>query len=516
LINASLQNSIANTPISPEPLTVSDDGANMSKQSSKRSSDHYKKLYTTLLDAIPSSVLLIGRDMRIVSVNRNFLEKSRRSLSNTIGHHLEKIFLPVILDSIKLTDQIHEVFEKNQPTMGERMTYRAPGVPMRNYYYRILPFPGNQAVESAMLLMDDVTEQVRLGEEVRRIERHLASIVESASDIVLSTDIKGRIWTWNAAARKLSGYSEYEVKEHFFFEYCSVDQQKEAKDLFSSVKTGKKSQMAEWELIARHGDTISVSWVLSPMKDDSLRTVGIVAVGRDLTELRKFESQLFQSQKLAALGVMAGGIAHEIRNPLAISSSAAQFLMDDDITSEFQEECAEKILTGIQRASIIIENLLRFARPSQRSEMVEVDLISIIKETLNLVKNQARIQKIEIGLQLPKKPVLISGNESLLQQVFINFFLNAINSMPDGGTLNISVERMANKVVVLITDTGHGISQPEIDNIFDPFYTTSPVGKGTGLGLSICYSIVKQHSGTIEVESVEGEGSTFTVKLPII
>jgi PAS domain S-box-containing protein len=488
----------------------------MSKPDSKSSSEHYKKLYTTLLDAIPSSVLLIDRDMRIVSVNRNFLEKSRRSLSDTIGHHLEKIFPPVILDCIKLTSQIRQVFEKNQPTMGERMKYQAPGVPMRIYYYRILPFPGNRAVESAVLLMDDVTEQVRLGEEVRRIERHLASIVESASDIVLSTDIEGRILTWNAAAIKLSGYSQQEVKEHFFFEYCTVDQQKEVKELLASIKMGKKSQMAEWDLITRHKNTISVSWVLSPMKDDSLRTVGIVAVGRDLTERRKFEAQLFRSQKLAALGVMAGGIAHEVRNPLAISSSASQFLMDDEITTEFRKECAEKIQTGIQRASNIIENLLRFARPSENSNVVELDLVDLLKDTLNLVKNQARIQKINITSDSLEKPVLISGNGSLLQQVFMNLFLNAINAMPDGGTLHISIERLVNEVAIRIVDTGYGICKSDIDNIFDPFYSTSSVGKGTGLGLSITYSIIKQHSGTFEVESVEGEGSTFTVKLPII
>ena len=112
--------------------------------------------------------------------------------------------------------------------------------------------------------------------------------------------------------------------------------------------------------------------------------------------------------------------------------------------------------------------------------------------------------------------MLINGKVSLLQQVFMNLFLNAINSMSDGGTLSISMERNVNDVVVRISDTGHGISKPEIDKIFDPFYTTSPVGKGTGLGLSICYSIIKQHLGNIEVESIEGKGSTFTVKLPIL
>jgi PAS domain S-box-containing protein len=488
---------------------------NMAKPSTRRSSEHYKKLYATLLNAIPSSVLLIDRNMRIVSVNRNFLEKSRLSPSDTTGNHLEKIFPPVILDGIKLTDQIREVFEKNTPTIGKHMRYQAPGVPMRTYYYRILPFPENQAVESAMLLMDDVTEKVRLGEEVRRIERHLASIVESASDIVLSTDIEGRIWTWNAAARKLSGYSEYEVKKHFFFEYCTADQQKEVKKLFASIKKGKKSQMAEWDLITKHENSIPVSWVLSPLKDDSSQTMGIVAVGRDLIERRKFEAQLFQSQKLAALGVMAGGIAHEVRNPLAISSSAAQFLMDDDSTPEFRKECAEKIQTGIQRASNIIENLLRFARPSESGNVVKLDLIELLKDTLNLVKNQAKIQKIHLKARLPKGPVLISGNASLLQQVFINLFLNAINAMQDGGMLGISMGRPIDKVAVRIADTGQGISKQEIDKIFDPFYTTSSAGKGTGLGLSIAYSIIKQHSGTIEVESSEGEGSTFTVKVPV-
>ena len=488
----------------------------MAKISNKSSSEHYEELYGMLLEAIPSSVLLIDKGMRIVSANRNFLEKSQRTISNTTGHLLKEVFPPVILDHMDITQRIRQVFENNQATRGERMTYRAPGVAMRIYYYRILPFSRKGIVESAMLLMDDVTEQVRLGEEVRRVERHLASVIESASDIVLSTDIEGRIWTWNAAARKLSGYSFYEVKEHFLFEYCTVNQQKEVKELFTDIKTGKKSQMAEWDLITKHGNTIPASWVLSPMKDDSFQTVGIVAVGRDLTERRKFEAQIFQSQKLAALGVMAGGIAHEIRNPLAIGSSAAQFLIDDTITPEFRKECAEKIQTGIKRASIIIENLLRFARPSERSEIEQVDLIPLLKETLSLVKNQARIQKIDMTSHFPKKPVLINANGSLLQQVFMNLFLNAINAMPDGGTLSISTEIMVNEVAVRIADTGFGISKPEIDKIFDPFYTTSPVGKGTGLGLSISYSIVKQHFGAIEVGSLEGKGSTFIVKLPIL
>jgi PAS domain S-box-containing protein len=486
----------------------------MIEASYQDSAQRYEKLYTMLLDAIPSSVLLIDRDICIISANRNFLEKSRRSISNTIGHKLERVFPSIILHQMDIANRIRDVFEKNQPTRGERMTYRAPGVPMRIYYYKLLPFSWQGRVESVMLLMDDVTEQERLSKEVRRVERHLASVVESASDIVLSTDIEGRIFTWNTAAENLSGYALDEIKEHFFFEYCAPDHQEEVKEVFSALSTGKRSRMAQWDLITKPRRCIPVSWVCSPMKDDQGQTVGIVAVGRDLTERHKFEMQLLQSQKLAALGVMAGGIAHEIRNPLAISSSAAQFLMENGITPEFRKECAEKIHTGIQRASIIIENLLRFARPSAKVEVAKINLLFLLQETMLLVTNQAKIQKIELAVDFPKDPVMISGIATLLQQLFLNLFLNAINAMPHGGVLSVSMKRRDDEVLVCVSDTGCGIYTSDIDKIFDPFFTTAPVGKGTGLGLSICYSIVKQHFGSIEVDSVEGKGSTFTVRLP--
>jgi PAS domain S-box-containing protein len=481
----------------------------------KRSSDRYQKLYAMLLEAIPSSVLLVDRELRVTSANRNFLERSKRLVSDTLGRRLDEVFPDIILEQMDLTRRIQEVFEKSEPVEGERMTYRAPGVPMRIYYYSILPFSWNGVVENAMLLMDDVTEQVRLSEEVRRVERHLASVVESASDIVLSADTRGTILTWNTAAEKVSGYTFHEVKGRFFFEYCARNHHKEVRTVFSEMKTRSHSIMAEWDLVTTDGALIPVSWVCSPMKDDFSRTVAIVLVGRDLTERRKFEAQLLQSQKLAALGVMAGGIAHEIRNPLAISSSAAQFITEDDVTPQFMRECADKIQAGIQRATVIIENLLRFARPAERAEMSRMNLLAVLTETLTLVRNQARIQKIKLTSDFPKEPLLISGIPSLLQQAFMNLFLNAINAMPNGGTLSLSVRRTDRAVSLHITDTGYGISRENMDKIFDPFYTTSPVGKGTGLGLSITYSIVKQHFGSIEVDSVEGKGSTFTVKLPV-
>jgi signal transduction histidine kinase len=190
--------------------------------------------------------------------------------------------------------------------------------------------------------------------------------------------------------------------------------------------------------------------------------------------------------------------------------------MEDGIAPEFRKECAEKVHIGIQRASGIIENLLRFAHPSAMAGRSPVNLASVVREALTLVANQTRLQKIEVACDFPAQPVVVLGISGLLEQVFLNLFLNAANAMPGGGGLKITLERVSGEAVVRVSDTGCGIAGADIDNIFDPFHTRAPVGKGTGLGLSISYSIVKQLSGAIGVESVEGQGTVFTLRFPAL
>jgi PAS domain S-box-containing protein len=476
----------------------------------------YAKLYEMLLDAIPSSVLLINSDLRILSANRNFLERSRAALSSTLGCRLQDVFPPGILDCTNILLRIQQVFKTHSPSHGERITYRAPGLPMRFYYFRVIPFMGKTGVESVLLLMDDVTEQVRLSEEVRRVERHLVSVVESARDIVLSATTDGRITTWNSAAEQLSGYGLHEVKDQLFVDFCAERHQMALRRALEALNAGRASQRGEWHLVTKSGATLPVSWVCSPMCDDGGRTTGIVAVGRDLTEYRKLEMQLMQSQKLAALGVMAGGIAHEIRNPLAICSSAAQFMLEEDISDDFRQECVEDIQASILKASAIIENMLRFARPTTRTDLLPVDVTPLLQETLQLIANQAGAHQITVMTDFPPDPVRIEGIANLLQQVFVNLTLNAIAAIPDGGILKIRVVQSPANVIVQVEDTGCGIPEADISKVFDPFYTTAVSGKGTGLGLSICYAIVKEHRGTIEAQSIVGKGSVFSVRLPAL
>ncbi|MCF7993202.1 MAG: PAS domain-containing protein [Thiohalocapsa sp.] len=471
--------------------------------------------FRQLLDAIPSSVLLVDETLRIVCVNRNFLAKSQLTEAGTIGRRLVEVFPSVILQRTDMPEQVRKAFRDGQPLRGQRITYRAPGIPLRIYYYSLVPLERDGGIEAVMVYLEDVTEQVRLSKEVRRVERHLASVVESASDIVLSVDTAGRILTWNSAAESVSGHPAADVRGRFLYDVCEEFGRSETRRMLDRTLGGADEQCTSECRLAHEGrDPILVSWLLSPMKDDHGAIIGAVAVGRDLSERRKLEHQLLQSRKLAALGVMAGGIAHEIRNPLAVCSSAAQFLAEDHLPEDFRRDCLEKLSKGLQKVSEITENMLRFARPSAQDSMTEVDLVEVLRETLSLVDHQARVQNILVRAQLRAQPVMVRGVASLLQQVFMNLCLNAINAMPDGGELDIALAVTETEVFVHVTDNGVGIGEDDLERIFDPFHTGASPGWGTGLGLSICYSIVQRHLGTIRATSRLGEGSRFSVRLP--
>ncbi len=480
-------------------------------------SEHkYQYLCDMILSSIPSSILMFNKSLDVIFANKNFLEKSRQLETETIGKKIDKVFPSAILNYTLLQERIKEVFEAGRGYGGRQMTYRAPGLPARVYYYSLIPlndFVGQ--TDSVMLLMDDITEQVRLGKEVRMAERHLASVVESASDIVISVKPNGTILTWNSAAERISGFTSIETIGRYLSKFCPKEQKKEMESTINDVTIDKRVKKVEMNMLSKENKQVFLSWIFSPMKEDSGNITGIVGIGRDLTERRKLEAQIIQSAKMASIGVLAGGIAHEIRNPLGVSFAAAQLLSDSPYDKKLQKECSEKIYSGIKRASHIIENLLRFARPSEeRLEPVKIN--DIIEETICLVGEQIKLQRITIKKSLSDNIGFIEGNNNLLKQVFLNMILNASNAMIGDGTLIISAELSNNEnVSISFSDTGCGISKENQDKIFDPFFTTMPVGKGTGLGLSISYSIIKQHNGSIDVHSKVGEGTTFVIKLPL-
>ncbi len=364
----------------------------------------------------------------------------------------------------------------------------------------------------------DMTEKMRLSEQARMVERHLAKVVESASDLVISTDSQGCITSWNGAAQRITGYRADEVRGQMLGELCERSQRKDMTAIIGQLADASAAEsLSEINLMARSGALIPVDWSFSVIRDDAGLVRGIVAVGRDLLERRVLEQHLYQSEKLAALGVLASGIAHELRNPLAVSFSAAQFLLDKADDPAFERQCVQKILEGIERSSAIIENLLRFARPSSSNRTESLDLVSIVRDTLSVLTPQAKLKNISLIESYHEPTLPISGNVNLLQQVVMNLVLNAFQAIQDGGKVSVSTRREDDQVLLHVRDTGCGISPAHLNRIFDPFFTTRAVEQGTGLGLSICHTIIKQHGGSVAVESsVEGQGTTFVVRLPLL
>ena len=475
----------------------------------------YEERYTQLMSAIPSSVLLLDSSLRVIAANGNFLKRTRRSEGDTISKRLAEVLPPGIAKEMDLERAVRGVWESGESVRGRRMAYRAPGVPLRIYYYSIVPVGRQGAVEEAMLLMEDVTDQIRLSQEIRQVERHLATLVESASDLIVSIDPEGRIVTWNTAAENLTGSTRDKLKDRPFSGLFTAEDSPKVTKAFSDMKEQGSPVHMELTLAARGSRKVRVSWVLSPVRGESGDVMGTVAIGRDLTEQRELEVQVMRSQKLAALGVMAGGIAHEVRNPLAVCGSAAQFLLEETPSPEFLRECAEKIHSGVRRASQTIENLLKFARPSAPEAMKAVDLVGVVQDALSLTGNEARIHKIRIGCELPGEPVPVQGNVDMLTQLFSNVILNGFKAMPRGGDLDIRFELTDNEAVVAVSDTGCGIPSEHLDKIFDPFFSTWSPGDGAGLGLSICYTIARQHGGAIAARRRE-RGTEFIVRLPLL
>ena len=242
------------------------------------------------------------------------------------------------------------------------------------------------------------------------------------------------------------------------------------------------------------------------------------AFNRMIHELEVHQDQLVQSRKIAAVGTLTSGIAHELNNPINNIVLTAESLKEDfqNLSQEDAMGLIQDILIQSERASEIVKGLLDFSR-AEHPEFEALPVGAVIQDTLKLVRNQLSLSGIHVEQDIPPDLPPIYGERKSLQQVFLNLFINAIQAMLDGGTLHIRAHPSADGqwMVIDVADTGVGIDPENLTRIFDPFYTTKQVGRGTGLGLSVTYGIVEKHGGHIEVKSRVGAGATFTVTLPL-
>ncbi len=268
--------------------------------------------------------------------------------------------------------------------------------------------------------------------------------------------------------------------------------------------------------LKEHDETYSLAVSFNTMLDKLQQTQQ--SLNESLELINEKQAQLVESEKRASMGFLVAGIAHELNNPLNNISLRAEIINEEmkGYPNEQLQEYTQDIITQSSRAHKIINNLLDFARARKSSDMEKQDIVKIIEDSLNLVSNQFAVNHINIAKQLPDKPYFINGNRSKLEQVLVSIINNAYQAMSDAGTLTVLAESddETKSIRIKISDTGQGIQEADLKNIFQPFFTTKAPGEGTGLGLAVSSTLIKEHNGEIDVESKVGEGTTFTITLP--
>jgi hypothetical protein len=352
-------------------------------------------------------------------------------------------------------------------------------------------------------------------DELRGLKDYNENILESLDSGIVVLDLEGRVVRWNRAMEGLYGRARAEVLGQAL---DSVFPEAFLEALRGSLVLGDHDEIAhvyKLHLPAADGRSQMVNLSVAPFQAAPGERCGTILILDDVTARVRLEEQLQHTEKMASVGLLAAGVAHEVNTPLAGISSYTQLLRGQLDEQDPRQQVLEKIEKQSFRAAKIINGLLNFSR-SSGTEFDRVDVNKVLADVLALVEHQLDGSRIRVRRELAERLPAIRGNENRIQQVFFNLILNARDAMPSGGWLTLRTHADDETVVVEVGDTGHGIRREHIRRIYDPFFTTKGIGKGTGLGLSVSYGIVQEHGGAIFVESDPGTGTTFQVALPAL
>jgi two-component system NtrC family sensor kinase len=360
--------------------------------------------------------------------------------------------------------------------------------------------------------------------ELEQSRKYLQCILQNSADMIFATEVTGILVSLSAGGEKVLGYSWEQVAGRDIKEFVEDPVAFEAM-MVSSQKEGY-AMAPDIYLRNKDGNRVHCHASLMTLSNRDGQRVGTVGICRDITQWKKLQDDLIQVDRLAEIGRIAAGVAHEINNPLAVIKEAsgwgrvvlkdAQGLSPDD-RQELEKVTAD-IISQTKRCRNITHKLLDFARNSAPTK-VGFDIHELLRETVVLLKPESKHGGVQIDFNFADKPLFVNSDPKLLEQVFVNFMTNAIHALLDKGAekrrMEIETRRSDEHIEICFKDNGIGIPAADRMKIFELFYTTKPPGKGTGLGLTICQNIVQKLGGDVTCESEAGVGTTFTVRLPV-
>ncbi|MCX7789704.1 MAG: response regulator [Chloroflexaceae bacterium] len=364
-------------------------------------------------------------------------------------------------------------------------------------------------------------ENARLYEQVKLSEQRYRDLFANAYDLIFMLNETLTITTINKVGEQLTGYTLAELVGRPLRTLCAPESWASAEPHLRELLAGRSVAPFELELVRQDGEPVYLE-VSAQGIQNGVGLKGVHCIARNLTERRRLEQQLLQSEKLSAIGQLVAGVAHELNNPLTSVSGYAQLLLRDESLPPEPRQDLEQIYVQAERAAKIVQNLLIFAR-EHKPERTTGSVNEALRRALALQQYQLRVENIGVRLELDPALPPTTADFHQLQQVFLNLITNARYAMVQKGgrgtlTLRTGLDRGPADdahIRVEVIDTGVGIPERDLQKIFNPFFTTKPVGQGTGLGLSICFGIVKEHEGQIWAESQIGVGTRVVVTLPV-
>ena len=478
------------------------------------------------------SVSIVDLKGRIVDVNEAGLKmQGLENKADLVGKNPFDIIIP-----------------EDQPKALETMAKILAEGSLQTVEYHIITNDGRKALietsvslirgekgepKSIVAVARDITERRRIEEALRESEKRYRLLAENLRDVIWTVDMNWRLTYVSPSITQLAGYSVEEYITKNWDEIVAPASVELLTNVFNEELALEasghsdllRSRTFEVELKCKDGSTVPVEMKATFLRGPDGRPTGILGVSRDITarrkaeeEKQKLEEQLQLAGRLAAVGELAAGVAHELNNPIAAIKGYAQFLTARKDLDETIRKDLDTIFRESQRATKITQNLLSFARRHE-PEKHPVSINDVIENILEMQEHMMKVNNIELEMELAPDLPKTMADFHQMQQVFMNIVNNAEQAMIEAhgkGRLLIKTRRAGKMVQITFADNGPGISEENLKRIFDPFFTTKEVGKGTGLGLSICYGLIEAHGGRIYAKSKLGQGATFVIEMPIV